>query len=151
MLWNESYVLCYIYNLILRNENFGMKVGRAQLDDPLKKYSTQNDYHDKSIFEVVKRLKTNDKGLDDCVVNYQHNCFDLNDANQPIAEGDKIENLRDKSINGKINISFISYDWYLMFGSIKDETSQFRQEIIKLSQSFLFPILIREMIKKDKD
>ncbi len=120
MLWNESYVLCYIYNLILRNENFRMKVGRAQLDDPLKKYSTQNDDHDKSIFEVVKRLKTNDKGLDDCVVNYQHNCFDLNDANQPIAEGDKIENLRDKSINGKINISFISYDWYLMFGSIKD-------------------------------
>jgi len=84
--------------------------------------------------------------------------FDLNDANQPITEGDQIENLRDKSIIRKINISFISNDWNLMFGSIKDEvsqlrqeTSQLRQENIKLSQSFLFPILIREMIKKVKE
>ena len=138
-------------------ESINYKV-RYQLDDPLKKYSMQNDDHDKSIFEVVKRLKTNDKSLEDCVVNYQHNCFDLNDANQPITKGDKIENLRNKSINGKINISFISNDWNLMFGSIKDEisqlrreTSQLRQENIKLSQSLLFPILIREMIKKLKE
>jgi len=51
---------------------------RYQLDDPLKQYSVEQDDHDKSILEIVKRVKTSDKSLQDCCVKYQHNCFDLN-------------------------------------------------------------------------
>ena len=38
-----------------------------------------------------------------------------------------------------------------MFGSIKNEISELRQENVKLKQSLLFPILIREMVKKVKE